>query len=213
MCIYCEKEIWRTSHCGDIYEVSSFGNVRRTVKYDKRTGKYVKDDNPPNMRLHKMSAGYLFFTIKCGEKFKPVSVHRTVAYAFIDKAENKNIINHKNMIRTDNRVCNLEWCDYSENKAHSIQNNPIHYKIVNCIDGFNPVSIEVCVYDENDIKIKEFGSIALSSKFFGKHSSTISKIFTGQLRNNTGYGLSKKGSCNIIKTTDPALYRKRKRND
>jgi len=49
---------------------------------------------------------------------KNVLVHRIVAIAFIKNTECKPYINHKNWIRNDNKIENLEWCTNSENQLH-----------------------------------------------------------------------------------------------
>lgn len=46
-------------------------------------------------------------------------VHRLVAETYIPNPENKLEINHKNSIRNDNRIENLEWATRSENNQHA----------------------------------------------------------------------------------------------
>lgn len=64
-------------------------------------------------------AGYLRVTLCDGSgNHKTISVHRLVAMTFIDNPKNKKTVNHKNEIKTDNRVENLEWATNAEQNTY-----------------------------------------------------------------------------------------------
>ena len=67
--------------------------------------------------------GYKIVSI-CGEN-GPITraIHRLVLLAFIGKPPPKYETNHKNGVKTDNRVENLEWITHKENVQHSFDNN------------------------------------------------------------------------------------------
>ncbi len=91
---------------------------------DKEGNVYSKNYNKTGimkiMKQRKNRYGYMQIQITRDDgKRKLMSVHRLVALTFIPKVKGKDYINHKNGIKNDNRVENLEWCTASENTKHS----------------------------------------------------------------------------------------------
>jgi hypothetical protein len=104
-------EIWLPiSICND-YEISSKGRIK-SLK-----GKEPRILNPSND-----GDGYLMVLI-CKEGIRyPRRIHRLVAEAYIPNPDNKPCVNHKNGIKMDNRIENLEWVTTQENTQHAWKN-------------------------------------------------------------------------------------------
>ena len=80
--------------------------------------------------------GYCYIQLWKNNKGKSLKIHRLVAQSFIPNPNNKPHVNHKNGIKTDNRVENLEWCTRSENMIHAYSNGLLK----KTIEGNNKLS-------------------------------------------------------------------------
>lgn len=101
------------------YQISDLGRIKslqRSVKNHSGFSKVLKERylNPCISKT-----GYYVVDFKKDGVRKTFKVHRLIAIAFINKIEDKDFVNHKNGIKTDNRIENLEWCTIAENNHHS----------------------------------------------------------------------------------------------
>lgn len=87
------------------YQISNHGNI-----YSKITNKILKPFFNTN--------GYLNVTIKGVNH----PIHRLMANQFLPKIQGKNQVNHKDGIKINNRLENLEWVNNRENVSHYFGN-------------------------------------------------------------------------------------------
>lgn len=113
------EEIWKDIEGYEgMYQVSNLGRVRslgRIVKLRDSFRRLSTKVLSPRLKHN----GYNQVVLQKDGQRVDVSIHRLVGIAFIPNPENKHQINHKNGIKTDNRVENLEWCTGSENIVHA----------------------------------------------------------------------------------------------
>lgn len=112
-------EEWRPMPNGfGLYFVSSLGRV--VSMNDRRRSFKVKMLKPGIGSL-----GYAHVTVNHAGAKRIIKVHRAVALAFIENPDALPCINHKNEIKTDNRVSNLEWCTvkYNTNYGTGMKRN------------------------------------------------------------------------------------------
>lgn len=104
-------EIWKDiKDYEGLYQISNLGQIKSLAR--KYVGKFDKIIKPsirnyyPMVQLFKDKNGICY------------SVHRLVAFAFINIDQDRILVNHINKIKTDNRVSNLEWVNQTENDSH-----------------------------------------------------------------------------------------------
>lgn len=108
-------------------------------------------------------------------------IHRLLAYYFIENPNNYLCVNHKNGIRNDNKLSNLEWCSYSENNLHS-------YRVLGKVAGMkgkfgiNPKSKKINQYDLNGNNIGTFLSITDCARKLGLSRETIRDNVNGKIK-------------------------------
>lgn len=151
-------------------------------KIDGHNGKYSISDcgvviNNVTGEVKKQGTdkdGYKTVSLYYGKQ-KNYRVHRLVATAFLDKKPETDVVNHKNKIRDDNRVTNLEWCTVEYNNQHALA------KKCNLISPLGDV-----------VAVLNYSEFARNNKL---SNSKISELALGKLSHYRGWRLYNKNEA------------------
>ena len=109
----CDNEIWE-----DVPEYEGLYKISNTGKIKNKYGKQLKTYNKHGKKKYNPENDYQKIRLSKNGTAKAFAVHRLVAKAFIPNPKKLPQINHKNGIKKDNNVANLEWCTNKENCLH-----------------------------------------------------------------------------------------------
>jgi hypothetical protein len=117
--IPCENEEWKpvVGYEG-LYEVSCSGRVRRPPELERQP-RYNIYPGRILRPYHDERTGYFGLTLTKNKVSRLERPHRLVALAFIGPCPDGQEVNHKNGIKTDNSVSNLEYVTPRENAKHA----------------------------------------------------------------------------------------------
>lgn len=172
--VIMKKEIWK-----DIigeegkYQISNLFRIKRL----KRKTKFGKQTIFLNERIcvpYISKVGY--YQVSLG-RYKKQYLHRLIANGFIPNTEHKPCINHKNGIKTDNSIENLEWCTYRENSHHAFKNG-----LNKGIPRYGNDNSSCKISFENVLKIRDEKGIFSLKETSKKYSISISHVW--QIQNN-----------------------------
>ncbi len=130
-----------------LYQVSNLWNIKslnyRNSWYDRICKNTVR------------KSGYVQICLTKNKKEQSVFTHRLVTQAFLWELPKWLEVNHKNGIKSDNRLENLEYCTRSDNQLHAI--NVLGHR--SWLARTNPQKWKFWKNNHNSIKISQHNTL------------------------------------------------------
>ena len=164
-------EIWKDIRGYEgLYQVSNLGNIKSyPKKYQHNNIILLK----PSLNLY----GYETVGLYKNKKCKRYLVHRLVADAFISNPNNLSQINHKDEIKTNNCVDNLEWCSNDYNASYGTRN----------IRSSITQGKRISQYDKNNKYIASYHSINEAARMTNISGGNIGSAVLGKRKSAGGF--------------------------
>ena len=170
-----EKEVWKDikGYEGK-YQASTLGRIKRNKIF-----KFKKTYPEIILKTRYNDMGYKIVNLFKEKKQKTFLVHRLVASTFLLNEDNLKVVNHKDGIKSNNKIENLEWVTRSENKIHALKNNLAKDNVEGMIRNNIEISNKIKVYDKNNNYLGIFETSRKAAIFL------IEKKFIQNIKENT----------------------------
>lgn len=155
------------------YQVSDLGRVKSLERRVLKSNGAYQDIEERILKLYVDHHGYIYASLTSGKKYK---VHQLVAKTFIPNPENKPTVNHKDEIKTNNKVKNLEWFTVEEQNKYS---RGIDIKIFHN----NKIKTYPSISEASDDLKLDFTSILTLNKEYMKLMSMCKNILVDNIYN------------------------------
>lgn len=173
------------------YQVSTTGKVKSlTRNITGRTNRTVRTKEII-LKPRTCKRGYRHVVLYALNKGYFYTVHKLVMLAFVGPRPGKFPhdfeCNHKDGIKTNNNISNLEWITCSENRKHAYRlglSLPPNKGKFGAASSFHK---EVKQYDLNNNLIAVFGGVREAQKKTGVHNTAISMVCCGRRKTAGGY--------------------------
>lgn len=171
------EEIWKpVVGYESYYEVSNLGRIRSFDRAKNNRWGSTTIIKGKILSPTLLDTGYHRVILYGAGGYQRKFVHRLVAEAFIPNPNNLPCVNHKDEVKTNNRVENLEWCTYKYNIEYS-----------NILEKSNE-KLRTPIYQIKEGVIIDFflsqGEAARSTHLC---QSNINKCLKGKLNQTGGY--------------------------
>ena len=168
-----------------IYQVSNMGRVKSLdrVVNSKLNPQGLIPRKGKILKPYGTSWKYLLVCLSNGDVCKRACVHRLVAENFIPNPDNLPQVNHKNGIKTDNRVSNLEWVSISQNVKHAYDTGLTKKRF----GVKHPMARSVNQYSKQGEFIKTWSFIGEAVNALNCNGNGISLCCRGKRRSAGGY--------------------------
>lgn len=111
--------VWRMKHDNTLCDISEARPINEFPQYlINPSGNVFSLRTKRSLKLQVNASGYTWVQLSCNHTKKNYYIHQLVATHFIDNPHRKPYVNHKDGIKTNNEISNLEWVTHSENILH-----------------------------------------------------------------------------------------------
>lgn len=175
-----------------LYLIDTLGNV---ISMPKKNGsRIVNEYYIMKTKINRL--GYKEVALSKNGETKTVLLHRLIAKHFVENPDNLKVVNHKNGIKTDNRLENLEWCTTKQNTKHAYENNLGGFKI-SANEGIKKMNyyteyVKVILVDSSG-KEYHFNSSSEAAKFANTNNNEVTRAIRKEQRvkGYKAYGLKR----------------------